>query len=73
MLSKLNKLKMAQSTIIKDGEDLKNSFKETDIEFQECNSRLLLKADRTEVEVLRKKMDDLETAPKETTWSFGAF
>ncbi|KAK2573716.1 hypothetical protein P5673_001403 [Acropora cervicornis] len=45
MLSKLNKLEMAQSTIIKDVEDLKNSFKETDIEIQECNSRLSLKAD----------------------------
>ena len=45
MLSKLNKLEMAQSTIIKDVEDLKNSFNETDIEIQECNSRLSLKAD----------------------------
>ena len=53
MLSKLNKLEMAQNTIIKDVEDLKNSFKETDIEIQECNSKLSLKADRTEVEVLK--------------------
>ena len=64
MLSKLSKLKMAQSTIITDEEDLKNNFKETDIEIQECNSRLLLKADRTEVEVLREKMDDLENHSK---------
>ena len=64
MLSKLNKLEMAQSTIIKDVEDLKNSFKETDIEIQECNSRLSLKADRTEVEVLREKMDDLKNRSK---------
>ena len=63
MLSKL-KLEMAQSTIIKDVEDLTNSFKETDIEIQECNSRLSLKADRTEVEVLREKMDDLENRSK---------
>ena len=48
---------MAQSTIIKDVEDLKNSFKETDIEIQECNSKLSLKADRTEVEVLKEKID----------------
>ena len=60
MLSKLNKLEMAQSTIIKDVEDLKNSFEETDIEIQECNSKLSLKADRTEVEVLKEKIDDLE-------------
>ena len=40
MLSKLNKLEMAQNTIIKDVEDLKNSFKETDIEIQESNSKL---------------------------------
>ena len=40
---------MAQSTIIKAVEDLKNTFKETDIEIQECNSRLSL--NRTEVEV----------------------
>ena len=32
MLSKLNKLELAQSTIIKDVEELKNSFQETDIE-----------------------------------------
>ena len=64
MLRKLNKLEMAQSTIIKDVEDLKNSFKETDIEIQECNSRLSLKADRTEVEVLREKMDGLENRSK---------
>ena len=56
-ISKLNKLEMAQSTIIKDVEDLKNSFKETDIEIQECNSKLSLKADRTEVEVLKEKID----------------
>ena len=64
MLSKLNKLEMAQSTIIKDVEDLKNSFKETDIEIQECNSRLWLKADRTEVQILRGKMDNLEKRSK---------
>ena len=64
MLSKLNKLEMAQSTIIKDVEDLKNSFKETDIEIQECNSRLWLKADRTEVQILRGKMDNLENRSK---------
>lgn len=61
MLSKLNKLGMAQSTIIKDVEDLSNSFKETDIEIQECNSRLWLKADRTEVQILR---DNLENRSK---------
>ncbi|KAK2549078.1 hypothetical protein P5673_030580 [Acropora cervicornis] len=64
MLSKLNKSEVAQSTNIKDVKDLKNSFKETDIEIQECNSRLSLKADRTEVEVLRGKMDDLENCSK---------
>ena len=64
MLSKLNKLELAQSTIIKDVEDLKNSFQETDIEIRECNSKLSLKADRTEVEALKEKMDDLENCSK---------
>ena len=64
MLSKLNKLEMAQSTIIKDVKDLKNSFKETDIEIQECNSKLSLKAERTEVEVLKEKIDNLENRSK---------
>ena len=64
MLNKLNKLEMAQSTIIKDVEDLKNSFKDTDTEIQECNSKLSLKADRTEVEVLKEKIDDLENRSK---------
>lgn len=64
MLSKLNKLELAQSTIIKDVEDLKNSFQETDIEIRECNSKLSLKADRTEVEALKEKMDNLENRSK---------
>ena len=40
LLTKLNKLELAQSTIImiKDVEDLKISFQETDIEIRECNS-----------------------------------
>ena len=63
-LSNLNKLEMAQSTIIKDVEDLKNSFEETDIEIQECNSKLSLKADRTEVEVLKEKIDNLKNCSK---------
>ena len=54
MLSKLNKLEIAQSTIIKDVEDLKNSFQETEIEIQECNSKFSLKAYRTEVEALKE-------------------
>ena len=64
MLTKLNKLELALSTIIKDVEDLKNSFRETDIEIRECNSKLSLKADRTEVEALKEKIDDLENRCK---------
>jgi len=64
MLSKLNKLELAQSTIIKDVEDLKNSFQETDIEIRECNSKFWLKAYRTEVEALKEKIDDLENRSK---------
>jgi len=48
-------LELAQSTIIKDVEDLKNIFLETDIEIPECNSKVSLKADRTEVEALKEK------------------
>ena len=64
MLSKLKKLKIAQSTIIKDVEDLKNSFQETDIEIQECNSKLSLEANRTEVVTLKEEIDDLENRSK---------
>ena len=71
MLSKLNKLEMAQSTIIKDVEDLKNSFEETDIEIQECNSKLSLKADRTEVEVLKEKIDNLKNCSKRNVVIWG--
>ena len=64
MLSKLNKLEIAQSTIIKDVEDLKNIFKETNREIQESNSRLLMKANKAEVEVLMEKIDDLKNRSK---------
>ena len=63
-MSKLIKLEIAQRTIIKDVEDLKNSFQETDIEIQECNSKLSLKTDKTEVEALKEKIDDLENRSK---------
>ena len=59
MLSKLNKLENAQSTIIKDVEDLKKSAQETKLEIQESNSKLLLKVDKTEVETLKEKIDTL--------------
>ena len=39
MLSKLNKLEKAQSTIISDVEARKKSFNETELEIQECNSK----------------------------------
>jgi len=64
MLSKLNKLEKAQSTIIKDVEDLKKSAQETELVIQESNSKLLLKADKTEVETLKEKIDDLENCSK---------
>ena len=57
-------MEIAQRTIIKDVEDLKNSFQETDIEIQECNSKLSLKTDKTEVEALKEKIDDLENRSK---------
>jgi len=59
MLSKLNKLENAQSTIIKDVEDLKKRAQETKLEIQESNSKLLLKVDKTEVETLKEKIDTL--------------
>ena len=64
MLRKLNKLEIAQSTIIKDAEDSKNSFQETNIEIQESNSSLLMKANKAEVEVLMEKIDDLKNRSK---------
>ena len=64
MLSKLNKLEKAQSTIMKDVEDLKKSAQETELVIQESNSQLLLKADKTEVETLKEKIDDLENRSK---------
>ena len=64
MLSKLNKLEKAQSTIIKDVEDLKKSAQETELVIQESNSKLLLKADKTGVETLKEKINDLENRSK---------
>ena len=64
MLSKLNKLENAQSKIIKDVENLKKSFRETELKIQESNSKLMLKADRTEVEALKEKIDDFENRSK---------
>ena len=51
-------------TIIKDAEDSKNSFQETNIEIQESNSSLLMKANKAEVEVLMEKIDDLKNRSK---------
>ena len=64
MLTKLNKLELAQSTIIKDVEDLKNSFQETDIEIRHCNSKVSLKVNKTEVEALKEKINDLDNCSK---------
>ena len=64
MLSRLNKLEIAQS--IKDVEGLTNSFQET-----ECKAEWSLKADRTEVEALYEKTDDLENRSKRNVIIWG--
>ena len=50
-----NKLEEAESTIIKNVEILKKSFKETGLEIQETNSKLSLKAERRRLKHWRRR------------------
>ena len=60
MLIKLSILEQTQATVVKDVNELKNSFKDTDLRILELNSDLALRAKQTEVDALAKKVDDLE-------------
>ena len=64
MLTKLSTLELTQATLVKDVNELKNSFKDTDLRILEQNSDLALRAKQTEVDDLAKKMDDLENRSK---------
>ena len=57
MLTKLNKLEKIQSTIVKDVGELKQGLQESQRKTEE-------KADRTEVDILRRKIEDLENRSK---------
>ena len=57
MLTKLNKLEKIQSTIVKDVGELKQGLQESQRKIEE-------KADRTEVDILRRKIEDLENRSK---------
>ena len=64
MLTKLSTLELTQATLVKDVNELKNSFKDTDLRILELNSDLASRAKQTEVDALAKKMDDLENRSK---------
>jgi len=64
MLMKLSTLEQTQATVVKDVNELKESFKDTDLRILEPNSDLAVRAKQTEVDALAKKVDDLENRSK---------
>ena len=64
MLTKLSTLELTQATLVKDVNELKDSFKDTDLRILELNSDLALRAKQTAVDALAKKMDDLGNRSK---------
>ena len=64
MLMKLSTLEQTQATVVKDVNELKNNFKDTDLRILELNLDLALRAKQTEVDALTKKLDDLENRSK---------
>ena len=73
MLSKLNKLEKAQSTIMKDVEDLKKSAQETELVIKSLIPSCCWRRTRRRLRLWRRRSTTWKTAPKEITWSSGAF
>ena len=64
MLCKLNKVEETQSTLEKEVDELKQSIAATNLKIQESEAKLATKADQTEVDTLKSRLEDLENRSK---------
>ena len=64
MLCKLNKVEQIQSSIVQDVDQLKERMKTAILLIQESEAKLKTKADQSDLDILKSKMDDLENRSK---------
>ena len=64
MLCKLNKVEQIQSSIVQDVDQLKERMETAILLIQESEAKLKTKADQSDLDILRSKMDDLENSSK---------
>ena len=64
MLCKLNKVEQIQSSIVQDVDKLKERMKTANLSIQESEAKLKTKADQSDLDILKSKMDDLENRSK---------
>ena len=64
MLCKLNKVEETQTTLVKEVDELKQSIAATNLKIQESEAKLATKADQTEVDTLKTKLEYLENRSK---------
>lgn len=64
MLCKLNKVEQIQSSIVLDVDKLKERMETANLSIQESEAKLKTKADQSDLDILKSKMDDLENRSK---------
>lgn len=64
MLCKLNKVEQIQSSIVLDVDKLKERMETANVSIQESEAKLKTKADQSDLDILKSKMDDLENRSK---------
>ena len=64
MLCKLNKVEQIQSSIVQDVDQLKERMETAILSIQESEAKLKTKADQSDLDILKSKMDDLENRSK---------
>lgn len=64
MLCKLNKVEQIQSSIVQDVDKLKERMETANLSIQESEAKLKTKADQSDLDILKSKMDDLENRSK---------
>ena len=63
-LCKLNKVEQIQSSIVQDVDQLKERMETAILSIQESEAKLKTKADQSDLDILKSKMDDLENRSK---------
>lgn len=64
MLCKLNKVEQIQISIVLDVDKLKERMETANLSIQESEAKLKTKADQSDLDILKSKMDDLENRSK---------